>query len=86
MLNLFLLILPEVALAQVKICEIKYGQKDLEKKELKINLLRNIKNKPPVKCHKIGVEHNDYLEPQYNKPIYACCHSAKGLHINHNGT
>ena len=73
-----LLILPGQALAQVKICKIKYGLAPLEKRNLTQSILRSNNNDYPHKCIQIGLEHDEFRRPIPSKPIYACCRDAKG--------
>ncbi len=69
-------------MAEVSICEIKYGEKNLIEKESQKNLMRIEQNQEPIECKNIGFEHNKYNKKLVNKPIYACCKKASSTTIS----
>ena len=77
---IFLLVINfENAFGKVKVCKIKYNERDglqsLEKKINKDNRQNYNKDWDDniFKCYKIGVEHDQNQIPMENSPIYACC-------------
>ncbi len=72
-LLLFSLLVMPAAVAQVKFCEIKYGEKDFVSPMRRRNFIGGLSSHPSQLCYKIGVEHNAQREPMLNRPIYACC-------------
>ena len=65
---------PIASKSDTLICEIKYDETDLIKKESVKNLIRQVTKQPLVECEQIGVEYNDQQEPIKSKPIYSCCY------------
>ena len=64
-------------LTTIKICEIIYGEKSLDKKSTWEKWARE-RNKLRLKdCNQIGVEYNQQKKPLIKKPIYACCKEIK---------
>ncbi len=57
-----------MALGQEMLCQIKYGEKDLDKKYMTFPFLLL-----KTRCHQIGVEFNELGDSMPEKPIYACC-------------
>ncbi len=72
-----LLLKSESAFSQIKICEIKFNQKNgLDALETQMNKRFNFKkyrNNNIFKCYKIGVDHDNNKIPITNSTIYACC-------------
>ena len=66
------------ALANRKICEIKFDLKevDLAKTERLLDIKYNSKysqDQYNFDCYQIGLEHDKHRDPIANKPIFACC-------------
>ena len=57
-----------VALGQGQICEIKYGETGLEKRNMTFPVLLL-----KTRCHRIGVEFDQFGDAVPEKPIFACC-------------
>ena len=64
---------PAMASSQFKLCKIQYGDKNLERNIVSLNLKIQHNNQMMLNCHQIGVEFSENRVPQRNKPIYACC-------------
>ena len=62
-----------IALAEVKICEIKYNQQGLAKRKEKKKIENLLNNKKEEECHLIGNEYDKHGNEIPEKPIYACC-------------
>ncbi len=69
LVNLF----PTGVSAEVQICEIKYGQKNLERSK-SLERLTQLLNNKKESCYQIGNEFNKEGKAIPEKPIYACCH------------
>ena len=75
---LFLVFLNPLSIeaSQIQICEIRFGEKNLDKKELR-NTLR-VENPWTKVCKQIGIEYDSQGNPEIEKPIYACCRETIG--------
>ena len=62
-----------MVLAEVKVCDIKYNQKELEEKRKNKSISNLFNNKKGEKCHFIGNEYDRHGNELPEKPIYACC-------------
>ncbi len=71
MLNIFVAQAP--LSAEIKICEIKYNEKNLDNKNKANSLSRILQNQEKKECHLIGREFDRFGEEIPDKPIYACC-------------
>ncbi len=57
-----------IASGKEKICQIKYGEKDLDKKYMTFPFLLF-----QTRCNQIGVEFDEFGDAMPEKPIFACC-------------
>ncbi len=73
-----LLMSPLEVKANVRSCEIRYGETGLDNDVSSMNFVRGVSNQLLKTCHRIGVEHHENGEPILNKPIYACCRYLNG--------
>ncbi len=70
----------ELAFGQIRICEIKFGERALD---LKSSSATAVSENPWKKiCYQIGVEHDSQGNPEESKPIYACCRDPVGAEVN----
>lgn len=67
------MLIPGICLADTQICEIKYGEKNLDQNKAINSFTRLLNNQNIEKCHQIGIEFNEFGEELSDKPIYACC-------------
>ena len=67
------LMLQDYTIAETQICEIRYGEKDLDKEKRANPISRLLNNESQKKCHKIGMEYDNFGQEIPEKPIYACC-------------
>ncbi len=72
---LFYFLIPTSAYTMPIICEIKYGEVDLEINASEEKFNRETKENTEKYCYKIGTEYNSYGEAIANKPIFACCNT-----------
>ena len=76
-LILFLMLNIKSAFSQVKICKIKFNEKNgSEALEKKINnriISSKSRQEDLFTCYKIGLEHDENKRPIKSSPIYACC-------------
>ncbi len=66
------LLIPINLLANVQICQIKYGAKEVHQKKAIDQFMARLNNNQVI-CHQIGTEFNKFGEAEKNKPIFACC-------------
>tara|TARA_B100000945_G_C19829040_1_gene344104 strand:- start:123 stop:386 length:264 start_codon:yes stop_codon:yes gene_type:complete len=72
-LSIFLTLIPINSLSKERICKIKYKEKNLSKRIMHRQIIKDKNNKFPVICTLIGFEYDKNKLPEKNKPIFACC-------------